>query len=305
MNKYYVYEWYKIDTDEVIYVGKGFRNRYKVRKHNRLFNKMIQDYKCDSRIIKEFETEQDAFQYEYERINELKSKGECLCNINRGGIGGTTAWWNDELRKKYSQNNVMKLHTQRQRMSLNNPMKKPEIAIKSNAKLKQPVIIGEVEYESVKAVCNAYNVVPSAVRGWCLRGYDNQNVICYYKGNPVESFFKINNGQKRGITYKGKHYESSGALSRALNISQTTASRWCRQGYDSYGNKCRYDDDTRKIFPPIKNKVRPIIVNGIWYPNKQSACRALNISGYTLNTYLDGKAYDTQFICSYDNQQPS
>lgn len=28
-NKYYVYEWYIVETGEVFYLGKGCRNRYK------------------------------------------------------------------------------------------------------------------------------------------------------------------------------------------------------------------------------------------------------------------------------------
>lgn len=30
---FYVYEWYIVDTGEIIYVGKGKGNRYKVRKN--------------------------------------------------------------------------------------------------------------------------------------------------------------------------------------------------------------------------------------------------------------------------------
>ena len=61
---FYVYEWYIVDTNEVFYVGKGTRNRYRVRKHNRYFDDFIRRYECDSRIVKEFESEQDAFEFE-------------------------------------------------------------------------------------------------------------------------------------------------------------------------------------------------------------------------------------------------
>ena len=58
---FYVYEWYIVSTNEVIYVGKGCRNRYKVRKHNQFFNDMITRFECDSRIIKYFEKEEKRF----------------------------------------------------------------------------------------------------------------------------------------------------------------------------------------------------------------------------------------------------
>ena len=54
---FYVYEWYVVESGEIFYVGKGTRNRYKVRKHNKFFNDFITRYNCDSRIIKEFKTE--------------------------------------------------------------------------------------------------------------------------------------------------------------------------------------------------------------------------------------------------------
>ena len=38
---YYVYEWYVKETGEIFYVGKGTKNRYKVKKHNRFFNDFI------------------------------------------------------------------------------------------------------------------------------------------------------------------------------------------------------------------------------------------------------------------------
>ena len=92
-NMFYVYEWYVVESGEIFYVGKGTRNRYKVRKHNKFFNDFITRYNCDSRIIKEFKTEKEAFEYEYERINELKCIGQCVCNIYKGG---TDIWMKEE-----------------------------------------------------------------------------------------------------------------------------------------------------------------------------------------------------------------
>ena len=41
MRKFYVYEWYIVDTNEVIYVGKGTGNRYKQTNRNKMFNDFI------------------------------------------------------------------------------------------------------------------------------------------------------------------------------------------------------------------------------------------------------------------------
>lgn len=167
---FYVYEWYIKDTQEIIYVGKGCKNRYKVTKHNKFFNEMIKRYKCESRIIKEFKNEKDAFDYEYIRINELKKKGQCICNIYQGGTGGTVNWWTDELRKQYSENNVMKSEKQRERMKNKNPMSNNDIAEKTNGKKRRKVIIGNITYISIKEAKEALGVSYSNLMTWNKKG---------------------------------------------------------------------------------------------------------------------------------------
>ena len=167
---FYVYEWYITDTQEIIYVGKGCRNRYKVTKHNKFFNEMIKRYNCQSRIIKKFENEKDAFDYEYIRINELKEKGQCICNIYEGGTGGTTSWWTDDLRKKYSENNDMKSEKQRERMKKNNPMSNNNIAEKTNGQKRRKVIIGNITYKSIKDAKQILGVSYSNLITWNKKG---------------------------------------------------------------------------------------------------------------------------------------
>lgn len=160
---FYVYEWYIKDTDEVIYVGKGCRNRFKVRKHNCFFNDMIKRFDCDSRIIKYFENEEDAFAYEYDRVKELQSIGQCKCNIYKGGFGGEAKVWTAEKRELYSRNNVMYSKEQRDRMSKQNPMKNPTIAEKVNSQKRKSVIVDGIKYGSIKDGANAIGVSLSAL----------------------------------------------------------------------------------------------------------------------------------------------
>lgn len=298
---FYVYEWYIIDTNEVIYVGKGVRNRYKVRKHNKMFNEMIKRFDCDSRIVKEFESEKDAFAYEHERVNELREMGQCVCNIYDGGRGGTTEWWTNELKDKYSEKNVMKSKEQRERMSKNNPMKNPSIAEKTNAKKRIAIIIGGVEYPSIADASKAFNVSSSTINAWCMKGETSLGLPCRYKDADKKSAYKHkNDGQKRKVIYKGVHYDSSTELGIAIGVNQATASRWCRKGRDPYGNPCRYVDDTRTDDEiPITQKNIPVIVNGIWYPSKGAACKACGITLYVLGKYLNGEKNDGKFVCDY------
>lgn len=208
---FYVYEWFIKETDEIIYVGKGCRNRYKVRKHNRFFNDMIKRFDCDSRIIKYFENEQDAFDYEYLRVHELKEIGQCVCNIYEGGTGGTQNWWTDELRKQYSDKNVMKSKNQRERMKNNNPMSNPKIAKKSNGQKRRKVTIGNTTYNSIKEAKEKLGISHSNILTWSKKGKTPNGEICsiepqkQYKhknvqGNQKPSHTKTDNSSVEGST---------------------------------------------------------------------------------------------------------
>lgn len=189
---FYVYEWFIKENNEVFYVGKGTNRRYKVRKHNKFFNDFIKRYDCDSRIIRFFESEEEAFQYEFERIRELKSINQCACNIYEGGFGGTQSWWTDELREKYSQKNVMKSENQRKRMSEKNPMKNPEIANKTNSQKKKKICIGDKVFDGLIDVAKEYNITSTAVLYWLKRGYSSDSQPCYYLEKAIQNNKPIN-----------------------------------------------------------------------------------------------------------------
>ena len=177
---YYVYEWFDKKTNKVFYVGKGCRLRYKVRKHNKLFNEYLKNNDCDTRIIKYFKNEGDAFAYEYERVCELKAKGECECNINKAGGGGSTKWWTPELREYYSKHNIMKSQKQRERMSKNNPMKDKKTCMKVNSQKRKPIIINGVRYVSIKQASDCLGISTSWI-GDLLHGKSKSDkYICKY-----------------------------------------------------------------------------------------------------------------------------
>lgn len=178
---FYVYEWYIQNTGEVIYVGKGSKKRYLCKQHNKFFKEMIKRFNCKSRIIKYFEKEQDAFNYEYDRINQLKKEKQCICNIYDGGFGGETQSWTDEKRKHYSQYNVMKSEKQRKRMSKENPMKNPEIAKRVGIKHRKPFYIEDKLYNTLEEASIEYNVTIQTVKSWLNKGHNSKNEIVKYK----------------------------------------------------------------------------------------------------------------------------
>lgn len=89
MNKAYVYEWYNVDTNEVFYVGKGRNNRmHSMKNRNQYFLRYVEKYNCDCRIVKDNMTDDEAYQYEKELIEQYKKDNQCQTNIAEGGKGG-------------------------------------------------------------------------------------------------------------------------------------------------------------------------------------------------------------------------
>lgn len=190
---FYIYEWYIVDTNEIIYVGKGSKKRYLSKQHNNIFREFIKRYNCKSRIIEYFDDEQKAYEKEFDRINELKAINQCVCNKNIGGSGGGASKthkmsrWTLEQKKKYSINNVMKHNEQRKRMSINNPMKNEEYARKNGISHRKPFFIGEIEFQTLKEAAEYYNCTIQTINYYLKKGY-KQNQKCYYKqGNQQPS----------------------------------------------------------------------------------------------------------------------
>ena len=238
---YYVYEWFIVETNEVFYVGKGCRNRYKVKKHNKLFSYILQNNNCDSRIIKEFYSEKEAFEYEYLRVNELKSIGQCQANIYKGGMGGTTNWWNDEVKEKYSRNNVMKNENQRKRMSINNPMKNENVKKIVVSKISKKVVLGDKVYNSLKELANEYNVRDNAIQYWLERGYGRNQEPCYYYGNkPKEIIIRTHETSNKAILIDGIYFKNIKTGAKSINVSSESIIRAIKNKRLCKGYKVEY-----------------------------------------------------------------
>ncbi|MDO4189341.1 MAG: hypothetical protein Q4D29_10170 [Lachnospiraceae bacterium] len=179
--KYYVYEWFNVDTGEVFYVGKGCRDRYKSLSHrNKLFLEYYKNNNVDVRIVKYFEIEDDAYQYEKELTDNYRKINQCKCCLIDGGYGGYSSIWSEEARKYKSENNPMKEEHQRKRMSVNNPMKNPDVAKKVGDKERRYVCIGENIYWGWKEAASAFGLTPNSVGWWLKKGYAPNGEPCYY-----------------------------------------------------------------------------------------------------------------------------
>lgn len=305
---YYVYEWYNTKTNEIIYVGKGINNRLNVKKRNNVFNQYIKNNDCKSRIVKYFDDEKDAFKFEYDYINELKSKDQCICNLHCGGAGGSGEYWTDELREEYSKYNVMKSEKQRKRMREHNPMSNPEIAEKTNSKKRKAVIIGDKEYASIKEAIADLKTSWDCIDYWCKRGINPKGELCRYKNSHQIQYDgkRYNKGGCKPIIYKDIEYETPIDIAKELKINVSIIYRWAKKGFDDYGNTCRYVNDTRKLkFERKKGESHTIIVNGKHYKSISEAGRDLGVSPQYIGDILRGRSHSKKYICKYDNQQPS
>ena len=238
---FYVYEWFNIETQEVIYVGKGTGRRYKVRKHNRMFDDYIKRFPVDSRIVERFATEEEAFKFEYEYIFKLKENGQCVCNINPGGAGGTVSWWDDERRKQYSNYNVMKSKHQRNRMKQSNPMHNPEVAQKTAKSKTRPVIINGKQYGGVKEAAKILGVWDISIYRWVKRGYDTDGNPCHYVGEQQKNFEKKITCSK-AVWVDNYKFPSVKAAADFLGTYSERIIRDIKAKKPCLGHNCRYDN---------------------------------------------------------------
>ena len=63
-NDYYVYIYWRLDTNEPLYVGKGKGRRWKRLNRNKHFNRIINKYPVSVTIEKDNLTENEAFYWE-------------------------------------------------------------------------------------------------------------------------------------------------------------------------------------------------------------------------------------------------
>jgi hypothetical protein len=115
MNDYYVYLYYRLDTNEPFYVGKGKGDRWKkLESRNNHFKRVVNKFPVAVEIVRENLTNEEACGIEIYLINELvfeygfsidicnngsNEKGCHLCNQTWGGDGLSKPHTEEEIRK--------------------------------------------------------------------------------------------------------------------------------------------------------------------------------------------------------------
>lgn len=226
---FYVYKWFIKKTNEIFYIGKGTKNRYKqISNRNKLFREIYDNNDCSVEIIEYFDNEENAFNKEYELITYYKSIGQCKCNLDNGGKGGCHFIWTPEMREYYSKYNIMKSIAQRKRMSINNPMKNIVVAKKVGEKHSKPFYIGNKLFQNLEEAGEQYKCSMQTIKYWLSVGH-NKNELCYYKDEkPKQYDFSKNNHITNNIKiiYDNKRYNSLKELAICLNIKYTTLHKY-------------------------------------------------------------------------------
>ena len=88
---FYVYKWVDLDSNKVVYVGKGCDIRFKDKRPSRrskYFMRYVKKHTCTSEIIQDHLSEKDAYDLEEQIIKFYKLKNECILNFDNGGRRG-------------------------------------------------------------------------------------------------------------------------------------------------------------------------------------------------------------------------
>jgi hypothetical protein len=104
--KYYVYHWIRKDTNEPFYVGKGSNNRASHKKSNKGWKNITSKVDCFWEILKYFDDEQQAYNYEHLLIENYKKLGYKLVNQTKYSEGGSSWAYTDEVKAKQSKGQI-------------------------------------------------------------------------------------------------------------------------------------------------------------------------------------------------------
>lgn len=88
MNNYIVYEFYKVETNEIFYVGQGKvgRNlRVGKRQRSKAFDAIYNSCPCQSRVIYSNLTQEESWELEMKTIKKYRELGYPLVNASIGG----------------------------------------------------------------------------------------------------------------------------------------------------------------------------------------------------------------------------
>lgn len=237
-NKYYVYEWIRLDTNEPFYVGKGCGDRWRelTRGNNNHFNNIVKSIPTAVNILHDNLDEETAFGLEVWYIREYRDIiGYDLVNINDGGAGCSLygesnpfygKHHTEETKQKMINNHANykgENHPQYGKPKSNSTKDKISISLKNSEKHKMAInktkksvmcVTTKRLFTSISEACSFYNISRGMLikcckkkRSYCGTSKGVPLVWIYLNYNHNKSYrlnINIRNVKKKECSIKSK-----------------------------------------------------------------------------------------------------
>lgn len=135
------------------------------------------------------------------------------------------------------------------------------------------------------------------------------------KNNPMknpEIAKKVGLKTRRPVIINNIEYSGLVEAAEKLNVCTFTIETWCKQGYNTNGQPCRYADESQKEYSEDIKKYgarikhgKPVIVDGVYYPRVKMGAEAIGVIPESLINAIKANRKCKGHTCSYANQQPS
>jgi len=100
---FYIYEHLRLDNKVPFYIGKGCNDRaYWKKRNNKGWNNIVNKVGFEPKILKYFDDENDALDYEHMLIKKYREEGIELVNQTKYSSGGKKWAYTDEVKARQS-----------------------------------------------------------------------------------------------------------------------------------------------------------------------------------------------------------
>ena len=209
--KYYVYEWFNVNTGEVFYVGSGTGRRWKIiyeYHRNDLFNEYYNNNNCDVRKVLKGLTIEEARKEEEILTDKYKEIGLCICNKNSGNkhseetkrkIGEASLGRNhsEEAKQKIREANLGRNHSEEAKQKIReaklgdkNPMRGPK-AEEAKRKISEANLGKKLSEEHKRKISegNSGKII-SEIQKQIISKATSKSVIQFTKNYKFVAFYK-------------------------------------------------------------------------------------------------------------------
>lgn len=126
--------------------------------------------------------------------------------------------------------------------------------------------------------------------------------------NPMknkEIATKVGISQRKIPIINGEEFKDCETASKYYNVHIYTIQRWCKRGYDTNGNPCRYKNEEQRNFEFKKTNSLQVYVGDKLFNSVKEASEYIGVGSSTLIYDIQHNIKCKGYVCRYANQQPS